>query len=61
MYLVTYRQIAEKAACTTCGAVRGKFCSVGAGRLRSTPHPQRRLDAGENKVHNLLSFLGLKK
>lgn len=58
---MTYRQIAAKVACITCGAERGKFCGVGAGRLRAEPHPQRRLDAGESKVHNVMSFLGLRK
>ena len=58
---MTYRQIAAKAACTTCGAPIGKFCGVGAGRLRAEPHPQRRLDAGESKVHNVLTFLGVRR
>ena len=33
--------------CPTCGAASGKLCELGGGGLRSTPHRDRELSAGD--------------
>ncbi len=54
---MTYKEIVDKAPCPTCGAARGTCCSVGAGRLRPEPHPERRTTAHGGVLGNILATL----
>ena len=64
---MTYQQIIHKVPCPTCGALRGKACGTGAGRLRFEPHDDRAakarnmMQSSGNALSKMMSRFGLKK
>src|SRR3954467_8914918 len=55
---VTYKQICEKVACPACAAPVGTYCGMGAGRLRSEPHPERAALANKGSFTSSKNALG---
>lgn len=65
---MTNQQIINKVPCPTCGALRGRACGTGAGRLRMTAHDERvakargsLMQSSNNVFWKMLGKLGIKK
>jgi hypothetical protein len=65
---MTYQQVINKVPCPTCGALRGKACGTGAGRIRMTAHDERTarargsvMQSSNDALTRLLAKFGIKR